>query len=54
MWGKNIVLYLENEPKYHFNIQNARNRRSKMVQNVEVGLTHVLKKRYVSSSIMGR
>ena len=19
MWGKNIVLYLENEPKYHFN-----------------------------------
>ena len=39
IWGKNTVLYLENEPKYHFNNENVRNRQSKMAQNVEVGLT---------------
>ena len=39
IWGKSIVLYLENEPKYHLNNWNARNRRSQMAKNVEVGLT---------------
>ena len=61
IWGKNVVLYLENEPKYNFNNKNSRNRQSKMAQNVEVGLTlRAEKKRYVraisdvSGSIAGR
>ena len=39
IWGKNKVLYLEIEPNYHINNQNAKNRRSNMAQNMEVGLT---------------
>ena len=61
IWGKHTVLYLENEPKYHFNNKNTRNRRSKTAQNVEVSLTSRAEKTLrhsaisdVSSSIAGR
>ena len=47
IWGKNTVLYLENDPKYHFNNKNTINRQSKMAQNVEVGLTSHAEKHYV-------